>query len=133
VFWSDGESVNNKLRPISDYYWVGASDVGQQPGQFFWTDGTKVDDAWWQSGQPNEHGQGKETYVVLGHAKLWDLPYSESRYFVCEVGKEFAKCLWSYLHFSKSHVFLVFFCLIKYFKNNLKVNNFLFKPTAFIV
>jgi hypothetical protein len=82
------------MRPISgNYYWVGASDVGQQPGQFRWTDGTKVDDAWWASGQPNDHGQGKETCVYLGHAKLADDPCSTSTYFVCEVGEKFAKCL----------------------------------------
>jgi hypothetical protein len=86
------ESGNYKMRPISGFHWVGASDVGQQPGQFHWTDGTKVDDAWWRSGEPNHHGQGKETCVLLGDAKLGDFPCSKPVYFVCQVGDKFADC-----------------------------------------
>jgi hypothetical protein len=88
-----GKSGDYKMRPIPGYYWVGASDVGQQPGQFRWTDGTKVDDAWWRSGDPDHHGRGKETCVYLHDAKLADYACSDSRYCVCKVGEKFAKCL----------------------------------------
>jgi hypothetical protein len=72
---------------------VRASDIEQLPGQFYWTDGTKVDDALWRSEQPDSHGQGKETCVYLRDAKLGDWPCSNSLYFVCEVGEKLAKCL----------------------------------------
>jgi hypothetical protein len=87
------EKWHYKMRLISDWYWVGASDFGRRPGLFCWTDGTQVDEALWNSGQPNDHGQGKETCVNLRHAKLYDYSCSSSRYFVCEVGEKFAKCL----------------------------------------
>jgi hypothetical protein len=57
-------------------------------------DGRKVDDAILQkSGNPSEHGQGKETCVYLLNAKLWDYTCSDQNYFVCKVSKKFEKCM----------------------------------------
>jgi hypothetical protein len=88
-----GKSGNYKMRPISDYgYWVGASDIEQQPGQFYWTDGTKVDDDWWHRDYPKSYGQGKKTGVFLFAANLADSEFLDTELFVCEMGENFSKC-----------------------------------------
>jgi len=78
-------------------FWVGASDVGQQPGHFLWSDGRKVDGALFKSGEPSHFGSGKETCVrlVSSQGKLFDQPCSSMLYFVCKLAKKDHQCLWT--------------------------------------
>jgi len=78
------------------HYWVSASDIGHEPGQFFWPGGRKVDSDMWDRNtihQPNDFGEGKETCVKLGrYSKLIDDPCSGADFFICELGAEFSHC-----------------------------------------
>jgi len=74
---------------------VDASDIGQQPGQFVWADGTKVDEAFWYNSNPNDFGTGKETCVFLlapdGH--LVDISCTFAGIsFICEVAEKDLTC-----------------------------------------
>jgi hypothetical protein len=82
-----------KMYPFSVTYWLGASDIGQQPGDFRWMDGWKVYKGMWASGDPNDHGQGNETCVNFFDAKLLDSPCHYVRNYVCKVGEIFEKCV----------------------------------------
>jgi len=81
---------------VADYFWVDASDVGQQPGQFVWqSDGTKVDEAFWRIGQPNDFGAGEETCVNLwtGNGELFDFRCSRLDIsFICELAEKDLPC-----------------------------------------
>jgi len=82
---------------IADHhYWVSASDIGHEPGQFFWPGGRKVDSDMWDRNtihQPNDFGEGKETCVNLGrYSKLIDDPCSGADFFICELEAEDANC-----------------------------------------
>lgn len=68
-------------------YWMGASDIGQTPGQFLWGDGSPVDNSLWSFGEPIHNDEGVKTCVVFdSHGdKLLNNPCSEKRYFMCEV------------------------------------------------
>jgi hypothetical protein len=78
---------------ISDKYWVAASDIGREPGQFYWNDGTIVDNDWWNVYQPDETGPEKKTCAVILGKKLYDenCNYYKHKY-ICEVGKEYSEC-----------------------------------------
>jgi len=77
---------------VSDDFWVDASDIGQQPGQFEWqSDGTKVDAALWYSGWPDSFGAGRETcsFLRTANRKLFDIPCSSAgRSFICQVAEK---------------------------------------------
>jgi len=77
---------------------VDASDIGQQPGHFSWSDGRKVNDAFsnfWESGQPDDFGAGKETCVWLraDSGKLRDSPCAKNWAIICEVAAKDLPCL----------------------------------------
>jgi hypothetical protein len=75
-------------------YWVGASDFGQQRGQFRWSDGRTVDGAFWDSGEPApQNHTDAYTCTHLRSGKLRALPCYFLGYCVCEVEKKFSKCL----------------------------------------
>jgi len=82
------------LLNFSGAYWVGASDIGQQPGHFVWqSDWTKaVDAAFWMSGQPRVFGAGKEACVDVFEGKLRDQECSNTISFVCELDKNDLPC-----------------------------------------
>jgi len=77
-------------------FWVDASDVGQQPGQFVWqSDGSKVDAANWGPGNPDDFGAGKKACVYLStyNAKLGDSPCIYAGWaFVCELAEQDLPC-----------------------------------------
>jgi len=82
--------VYNLRFSFSGWFWVDASDIGQQPGHFAWSDGRKVNNTFsnfWYSGEPNNFGTGKETCVFLSadSGKLRDEPCSHSRAIICEL------------------------------------------------
>jgi len=80
---------------VADFLWIGASDVGPQPGQYFWADGTKVDEALWKSGDPNSLDAGEKTCLSLyiGDGKLFDYPCSYAGFsFICEVAGKDLPC-----------------------------------------
>jgi len=89
------KSIKNVVLSVADNFWVDASDVGQQPGQFVWADGTKVDEALWQSGEPNNFGAGREAcvYLFTESGKLRDFfcSYTEIS-FICEVADKDLPC-----------------------------------------
>jgi len=76
-------------------FWVDASDIGRQPGDFYWTGGMKVDQFFWGGIDPNQFGQGLETcadiYSVNG--KMYDWPCSEKLSYICELPKQDQICL----------------------------------------
>jgi len=81
---------------VADAFWVGASDIGQKPGQFVWqSDGTKVARSLWRSGEPNDFGAGKETCAHLwtSFGKLFDFRCSHPEIsFICELADEDLPC-----------------------------------------
>jgi hypothetical protein len=84
---------NNINSNRSDDFWVGAKDVGTPAGRFSWSDGRLVDSTWWQRGQPNEHGAGKESFVFLRENALYDCDPTCAFYFVCQVPAKFSHCV----------------------------------------
>jgi Lectin C-type domain len=58
----------------TEFYWVGASDVGRTAGDFYWRDGTKLDDELWGASDPNSFQEGKQTCVDIKYTdgKLYD-------------------------------------------------------------
>jgi len=87
----------SKLSSHSGSYWVGASDIGQNPGHFLWADGTEVDNTFWYTGTfPSRYGSGKETCVDLwaGNGKLHDVPCNDLRSsMICELPPKDQLCL----------------------------------------
>jgi len=76
---------------------VGASDVGHQPGQFYWENGLKVDDFVWDKAwrEPDNFGEGIEACVWLraDSGKLCDNLCIAERRFICELAEEDRHCL----------------------------------------
>jgi len=58
---------------------VSGSDSDLNPGKFHWSDGTEVDDALWDKGQPSSFGPGYQTCVFLytEDAKLGDYRFKK--------------------------------------------------------
>jgi hypothetical protein len=81
--------------PLLDFYWVGASDIGQKSGQFQWLDGSKV--TVWKKGDPNDYRHGKETCVLFSDtsAELVDYQCSRYSYSICEAPREYVGCIWN--------------------------------------
>jgi len=81
---------------VADKFWVGASDVEQQPGHFVWqSDGTKVDEALWKFGYPDRFGAGRETCVYFGteSGRLFDYRCNHAILsFICEVAQKDLPC-----------------------------------------
>jgi hypothetical protein len=88
------ERVEIKIKTFRSFaagygFWVSASH-----GQFQMPDGTPVDKATWESGEPDEAGAGKETCVFLStaYAKLLDYSCSNTRNILCEVPAALFSC-----------------------------------------
>uniref|UniRef100_A0A667WGL1 C-type lectin domain-containing protein n=1 Tax=Myripristis murdjan TaxID=586833 RepID=A0A667WGL1_9TELE len=67
------------------YTWIGATDISEVNGLWFWTDGSRFDFEAWGSGEPN-NGGGTEACVEInsGAASLWNDFYCDrQRPFVC--------------------------------------------------
>jgi len=83
---------------LSEWYWVDASDIGQQPGHFAWSDGRKVNDTFsnfWVSGNPGDFGAGKEAcvYLVADSGKFGDYQCkSKDKAFICEMAAKHLFC-----------------------------------------
>jgi len=73
---------------------VASSDTGKSPGQFFWPDGTKVNDTFWSPGQPNDFAAGMETCVLLAAdlEKLWDSSCNSLSAFICQLAAQDMPC-----------------------------------------
>ncbi|XP_065346083.1 C-type lectin domain family 17, member A-like isoform X3 [Cloeon dipterum] len=72
-------------------WWVDASDVGQEPGQFKWSNGQELplnSSLWFkQENQPDSFGQGKKTCVVFSTwygRSLWDESCGDTKFVVCQ-------------------------------------------------
>ncbi|CAB3386905.1 Hypothetical predicted protein [Cloeon dipterum] len=72
-------------------WWVDASDVGREPGQFRWGNGQELplnSSLWFkEENQPNSFGPGKKTCVVFStfYAKhLWDESCRGTNFAVCQ-------------------------------------------------
>jgi hypothetical protein len=81
-------------------FWVGATDMGNTAGNFYWEDGRKVDVAWWDYtlGQPDNYGSGKKTCVYLNTYqlnKLFDRECHYSYHYICKVGVKYSDCQWN--------------------------------------
>ena len=76
--------------------WVSASDIGRTPhGQFHWSDGTPVDKANWETGEPDRAEEGKETcgFLRTGDTKLFDIPCSlTTSILLCELPAALFTC-----------------------------------------
>jgi hypothetical protein len=90
IIWHICELILSLLKGC---FWVDASDKGREPGQFFWRNGVRVDDALWKTMYPKTFGAGKEACVVLQRKALidWDCNGS-GHYILCEVPEEHRKC-----------------------------------------
>jgi Lectin C-type domain len=75
-------------------FWLSASDVGQSPGKFHWSDGTMLDKSVWEGGQPDDFGAGKETCVYFNtqYSKLRDFSCSNTFYTLCEMPSTLNSC-----------------------------------------
>lgn len=75
---------------LLDAYWLDASDIGHEPGEFYWSDGRDVSRWSWdrENGQPNDFAAGNQTAVCLSHlhrGRLCDGSISlHKAYFICE-------------------------------------------------
>lgn len=48
------------------YVWLYGSDIGQTPGEFYWSDGSLVSSSYnWAPGEPSRYAAGKQTCVIL--------------------------------------------------------------------
>jgi len=66
-------------------FWTTATDIGHQPGQFYWANGRKIEQSLWALGKPDEFGLGKETCVALyRNYEFSDDSCSHTHYFICE-------------------------------------------------
>jgi hypothetical protein len=74
-------------------FWVDSSDKGREPGQFFWRNGVRVDDALWKTNYPQTFGTGKEACVVMDRRVLidWDCN-GTGHYILCEAPEMHRKC-----------------------------------------
>lgn len=70
--------------------WIGANDRDTE-GEFRWTDGSLVTEAFWQGGQPNDSGDGEDCAVLHAAADWNDVDCSLTGFndghkmtFVCE-------------------------------------------------
>lgn len=83
-----------KLLAVENGIWLDASDIGQEPGQFYWSDGTQVDNSTWKTGEPDAFGAGTEAcaYLSANAAKLRDWSCSGKSYILCEVPSALAFC-----------------------------------------
>lgn len=84
------------LKPHLDF-WVSATDIGQEPGKFVWSDNRTVDASWWDtaSGDPSDFGQGNKTCVYL-HPKakaLCDHTCKYLTYSLCQLPGKLASCV----------------------------------------
>jgi hypothetical protein len=52
------------------WFWVSASDIGHEPGQFYWADGHAVNSSLWEAKEPNSFGAGKETCTEINSRKF---------------------------------------------------------------
>jgi Lectin C-type domain len=75
--------------------WLSASDIGQEHGQFHWSDGSPVDKSTWRMGQPDSALEGQETCVFFGtfYVKLYDESCSGTNTILCEVPAARSDCL----------------------------------------
>lgn len=70
-----------------EYYWVGASDVGRKAGDFYWRDGTKLDNTLFAKGDPNQFKEGQKTCVNFAFTLLYDYECSSTYYRpICHIG-----------------------------------------------
>jgi len=79
---------------VAGSLWVGASDIGQRPGQFYWTDGLRVPDNFWGR-NPDDFGSGKKTCACLSNnsANLNDQSCDIPWPFVCQVDQQHRHCV----------------------------------------
>jgi hypothetical protein len=72
---------------------LSASDIDKTPGQFYWVDGSHVDNAMWYKEEPNDFGEGKQTCVFLHTAitKLVDEKCDNLLHILCEVPEALVK------------------------------------------
>jgi len=84
-----------KIKFNTDGYWIGASDVGQEPGHFMWANNKKVDTTLWATGNPKEFGTGKKTCVNVGakNGYLYDGNCSTGYYYMCQLAYTDLPCL----------------------------------------
>ncbi|XP_065350011.1 pulmonary surfactant-associated protein A-like isoform X1 [Cloeon dipterum] len=79
-----------KANPIASskpWVFVSATDIGQNPGNFYWADGSILDrnsSMWLEDNDPDAYGVGKETCVYMTDGKLADATCINYAYFVCE-------------------------------------------------
>jgi hypothetical protein len=77
--------------------WMEASDMGRKSGQFYWADGTQVDNSTWMTGQPNKFVPGIEACVYIHsgdtNVGLKDWQCSGTSYTLCEVPTPLRSCL----------------------------------------
>lgn len=87
----------NNSAEAGSFFWTSATDVGYEPGQFYWPDGTQVDKATWYKGEPRYFGAGKDAcvYVYNVYNKLGDIKCSHSgtMAILCELPAALAYCL----------------------------------------
>jgi hypothetical protein len=74
-------------------YWGGASDIGHEPGQFFWENGRKVDSGWWSIYNKADSRFGRKDCVYVFDGKLWDAPCLNVQNFICKADAKFTNCL----------------------------------------
>lgn len=80
--------LRSSFLDTSAYYWIGASDIGHQAGQFYWRDGTKVDDSLWAAGNPNDFKVGQRTCINMAFSTGLLADYNCSAVYspVCHLG-----------------------------------------------
>lgn len=72
------------------WFWSSASDIGRQPGQFHWSNGTPLNKSIWGAVKLNAFGAGKQSCVSVDSmiakvATLSDYPCTEVSNVMCEL------------------------------------------------
>jgi hypothetical protein len=76
------------------WFWLSASDIGRQPGQFRWSDGTPLDKNMWHEGIIEALGASKQACValVVEVAALSDYDCTQLSNVMCEVSPGILSC-----------------------------------------
>ena len=76
-------------------FWVSANDINRPPGQFYWADGTPVDNSMRGADETQQNGEGKEAciYVESLADRIYDEECTRAYHILCEVPEELKSCL----------------------------------------
>jgi hypothetical protein len=81
--------------PVVHRFWLSATDIGRPPGQFYWAEGTPIDNSFRGLDETHQSGEGKEAciYVDSVARRIYDEECWRPYHILCEVPEELKPCL----------------------------------------